>query len=51
MNGFDCGIFAVMFAEHLSRDAPLEFSQSDMEYFRVMIAAAIMEQKVLAEFD
>ncbi|EDQ89539.1 uncharacterized protein MONBRDRAFT_25282 [Monosiga brevicollis MX1] len=33
-NTSDCGMFAIQFAEHLSRNAPFSFSQSDMPYFR-----------------
>lgn len=34
MNGSDCGVFSCMFAEHLTRNASISFSQSDMPYFR-----------------
>ena len=47
-NGCDCGVFALTFAEHLSRTASLSFSQDHMEYFRKMIAAAIMDLKLPA---
>lgn len=33
-NGSDCGVFSCMNAEHLTRNAPLSFSQNDMPYFR-----------------
>lgn len=41
-NGCDCGVFALMAAEHLSRGAALDFSQSDMPFYRAKIAADIM---------
>nr|AAS93776.1 AT21482p [Drosophila melanogaster] len=30
----DCGVFVCMFAEYLTRDAPITFSKKDMKYFR-----------------
>ena len=45
-NGCDCGVFALAFAEHLSRGAPLAFHQRDMQYFRTKIAADIMSLRV-----
>lgn len=33
-NGSDCGVFSCMNAEHLTRNAPLNFSQNEMPYFR-----------------
>lgn len=33
-NGSDCGVFSCMFAEYISRNKPLTFSQDHMEYFR-----------------
>lgn len=42
-NGCDCGVFALTFAEYLSRGMSLDFSQEHMEYFRKMIASAIMD--------
>lgn len=45
-NGCDCGVFSLIFAEHLSRSASLSFTQEHMQYFRKMIAAAIMDLKL-----
>ena len=45
-NGCDCGVFALQFAERLSRGAPLDFHQRDMQYFRAKIAADIMSLRV-----
>ena len=33
-NGYDCGVFAVKFAEYSGLDAPLDFSQDNMPHFR-----------------
>ncbi|XP_034489618.1 sentrin-specific protease [Drosophila innubila] len=33
-NGSDCGVFSCMFAEYITRNKPLNFSQEHMEYFR-----------------
>lgn len=46
LNGCDCGVFALMFAEYQSRDAPFTFDQRHMEYFRVKVVADIMSLKV-----
>ena len=40
-NGCDCGVFALIFADYLSRGAPLSFSQKHMEHFRLRIASDI----------
>ncbi|XP_009951288.1 PREDICTED: sentrin-specific protease 1-like, partial [Leptosomus discolor] len=33
-NGSDCGVFVCQYANHISRDQPLTFTQSHMPYFR-----------------
>lgn len=33
-NGYDCGVFACIFAEYRSRNAEFTFSQKNMNYFR-----------------
>lgn len=45
-NGCDCGVFALQFAEHLSRGVGLDFHQGDMPYFRMKIAADIMSLRI-----
>jgi sentrin-specific protease 1 len=41
-NGYDCGVFSIMFADFISDDLPLDRDlQNDMEHFRMMIAIAI----------
>jgi sentrin-specific protease 1 len=39
-NGCDCGVFALAYAEHAARDAPLAFHQDDMEDMRWVCAGA-----------
>jgi len=46
MNLWDCGVFVCMFAEYLSRDAPLNFSQKNMERFRRQIEFEIKKKKL-----
>jgi sentrin-specific protease 1 len=41
-NGFDCGVFTCMFADFLSRDWPLVFSQEHITQCRERIALSIM---------
>lgn len=41
-NGFDCGMFTVMYADFLSDDLPLAFDQSDISEFRRKAVAAIL---------
>lgn len=38
VNGYDCGIFLILFADYLSKSAKLNFSQKDIENFRVKLA-------------
>lgn len=45
-NAVDCGVFALMFAEHAARDAPLSFSEADMPLLRLKLAADIVASKV-----
>lgn len=47
MNGSDCGMFSCTFAEYLTRDAKLTFSQQDMPYFRRKMVVEIMESRLL----
>jgi hypothetical protein len=45
-NGCDCGVFALKYADYLSEDAPMKFSQADMPYFRNRICMEIVEGKL-----
>jgi len=46
-NTWDCGVFVLMFAEHLSRGSPLNFSQSDMDRFRKQISIEVTNKQLL----
>lgn len=46
MNHWDCGVFVCMYAEYLSRGAPLNFTQQHMEKFRKQIALEIKKKKL-----
>ncbi|XP_017050781.1 uncharacterized protein LOC108094613 [Drosophila ficusphila] len=46
LNGSDCGLFSCMFAEYISRDVPITFSQENMEYFRKKMPLEIAEGKL-----
>lgn len=47
-NGYDCGVFTCVFAEHLARRSPLDFSQADMPYFRTRIAYELLSKTLLS---
>lgn len=46
-NGYDCGVFACIFAEYRSRNAEFTFSQKDMNYFRSRISYEIIKGSLL----
>lgn len=46
-NGYDCGVFSCMFAEFVTRNRPLTFSQSHMEYFRQKMVLEISTGKMI----
>jgi len=47
MNGSDCGMFACKFAEYLSRDAVITFTQEDMPYFRRRMIYEIVKNNLM----
>lgn len=47
MNGSDCGVFSCMFAEFLSADKKVTFTQQDMPYFRNKMVYEILKAKLL----
>ena len=47
MNGSDCGMFACLFAEYLSRDAEFTFSQENIPYFRKRMVYEICTNKFM----
>lgn len=46
-NGFDCGVFVCQYAEFISRNQPITFSQKDMIYFRQKMIYEICTGKLL----
>ena len=46
-NGSDCGVFMTRTADYLARDARLDFTQADMEYFRRRMVYEIMTTALL----
>jgi sentrin-specific protease 1 len=46
-NGSDCGVFSCMFADYISEDLPLQFSQADMPHFRQRLALQILRKQAL----
>lgn len=47
MNGSDCGMFSCMYAEYISRNADITFTQQDMPYFRRKMVYEIYSRKLL----
>lgn len=47
MNGSDCGVFSCMFAEYVTRDHRINFSQDNMPYFRQKMILEICSGKLL----
>jgi sentrin-specific protease 1 len=45
-NEWDCGVFVWMFADFLSRDRPLTFSQDDMNNYRNRISHSLLNKKI-----
>lgn len=41
-NGNDCGVFAIMYADFLTDELPLEFKHTDIDLFRRRICAAVL---------
>jgi len=48
-NGFDCGVFTCMFADFLSINKPLSFSQEHISHCRKRIALSIMKGAAAAD--
>ena len=45
-NGWDCGVFALEFAERLSRDVAMDFSQRDMEKLRRRVVIDLLAEHI-----
>ncbi|NXJ02271.1 SENP2 protease, partial [Psophia crepitans] len=46
-NGSDCGVFTCKYADYISRDKPLTFTQNHMPYFRRRMVWEIIHQQLL----
>jgi len=46
-NGLDCGVFAMMCADFISDDLPLDYTQENIPFFRRKIAADIIRGSLL----
>eukprot|EP00897_Mesotaenium_endlicherianum_P007965 jgi/Mesen1/7197/ME000371S06278 len=46
LNSCDCGVFMVKYADYHARDAPLHFTQSNMDYFRRRMVLELLKLKV-----
>ena len=46
-NGVDCGVFICQFAEHLSRRAPLDFTQAGMRIYRKRMLYELLTGELL----
>uniref|UniRef100_A0A4W3H6H0 Ubiquitin-like protease family profile domain-containing protein n=1 Tax=Callorhinchus milii TaxID=7868 RepID=A0A4W3H6H0_CALMI len=47
MNGSDCGMFTCKYADYITKDRPIKFTQKHMPYFRRRMAWEILHQKLL----
>ncbi|XP_002752138.1 sentrin-specific protease 1 isoform X1 [Callithrix jacchus] len=47
MNGSDCGMFACKYADCITKDRPISFTQQHMPYFRKRMAWEILHRKLL----
>ncbi|KAM3871596.1 sentrin-specific protease 1 [Diretmus argenteus] len=47
MNGSDCGMFTCKYAEYITKDKPITFTQKHMPYFRRRMVWEILNHKLL----
>ncbi|TSL61262.1 Sentrin-specific protease 1 [Bagarius yarrelli] len=47
MNGSDCGMFTCKYAEYITKDKPITFTQKHMPYFRRRMVWEILKRKLL----
>jgi len=45
-NGYDCGVFAIMFADMICGDLQIQFEQRDINSFRIKICHSIRTGKL-----
>ena len=48
-NSWDCGVFALMYAEYICRRASIDFSKDDMPFFRQKVVYEIMQMEILPD--
>ncbi|XP_003742210.1 uncharacterized protein LOC100908025 [Galendromus occidentalis] len=46
-NSFDCGVFALKYADHIAQDAKINFSQEDMPAFRESLMLEILQSSLI----
>jgi Ulp1 family protease len=46
LNGCDCGVFTLLFANHAGADRPMRFSQGDMDGCRVRVVHELLHMRV-----
>lgn len=46
-NGSDCGVFSCMYAEFITRNRPIVFTQQNMTYFRMKMVYEICTGQML----
>lgn len=46
-NPYDCGVFSCMYAEFISRNQPIVFTQNDMRYFRMKMVYEICTEQMI----
>uniref|UniRef100_A0A8C3KB11 SUMO specific peptidase 2 n=1 Tax=Calidris pygmaea TaxID=425635 RepID=A0A8C3KB11_9CHAR len=47
LNGSDCGVFTCKYADYISQDKPMNFTQTHMPYFRRKMVWEIIHQQLL----
>lgn len=47
-NKYDCGVFTCAMADCISRSAPFNFGQAEMQYFRKRLVVEIVKNKFLS---
>ncbi|XP_056278370.1 sentrin-specific protease 1 isoform X3 [Pseudoliparis swirei] len=47
MNGSDCGMFTCKYADYITKDKPITFTQNHMPYFRKRMVWEILKHKLL----
>ena len=45
-NGYDCGVFASFCAPYMSLQEQLDFSQNDIQHFRIRMMVDILNKRI-----